>query len=81
MINPGPAQLQETLKDQSVLAIGLMSGTSIDAIDAALIELTRATQPPARLLHWLEYPLEEELRQAIRLAMDPVQSSTPHLCQ
>lgn len=41
------------------LYIGLMSGTSLDSIDAALIDLS---QQQYRLIDWLEYPIPAPLR-------------------
>jgi anhydro-N-acetylmuramic acid kinase len=43
--------------------IGLMSGTSMDAIDAALVEFDNK----AVLKHYREYPIENSLRHQIRL--------------
>lgn len=43
----------------SDLFIGLMSGTSMDAIDAALVDFT---EPPGRLVHTVSHPIPEDLR-------------------
>lgn len=42
--------------------IGLMSGTSMDAVDTALVEF----DTKAKLIHYCEYPIEQSLRQQVR---------------
>ncbi|MGB1801269.1 MAG: anhydro-N-acetylmuramic acid kinase [Gammaproteobacteria bacterium] len=42
--------------------IGLMSGTSMDAVDAALVEFDNK----AKLIHYCEYPIEQSLRHQVR---------------
>lgn len=42
--------------------IGLMSGTSMDAVDAALVEF----DTKAKLIHYHEYPIEQSLRHQLR---------------
>lgn len=42
--------------------IGLMSGTSMDAVDTALVEF----DIKAKLIHYYEYPIEQSLRHQIR---------------
>ncbi len=42
--------------------IGLMSGTSMDAVDAALVEF----DTKANLIHYCEYPIEQSLRHQVR---------------
>lgn len=54
----------------AVLAIGLMSGTSADGMDAALVEISGSgLSTQVKLLSFLSVPYEDELRQTIlRLA-------------
>jgi len=48
------------------LVVGLMSGTSADAIDAALVEISGSgPDTKIRLLHYIEAPYEPNVRQAI----------------
>lgn len=42
--------------------IGLMSGTSMDAVDAAIVEF----DTKAKLIHYREYPIEKALRHQLR---------------
>lgn len=55
--------------------LGMMSGTSLDAIDVALVEFTRDPRDPstlqARLLHLGEEPWPEQTRQALRSVLPP----------
>ncbi len=63
--------------------IGLMSGTSVDAIDAALVQIT--TKSPghyrAKVLHHLEHPWPKKLRQRLLAIMAPATTTTQELCQ
>ena len=60
------------------LYIGLMSGTSLDGIDAALVSFT-AHQP--QLLHACCIPLEDELRQEIKLLVNPGENEINRLME
>lgn len=51
--------------DRAWIAIGLMSGTSADAADAALIRVSFAPEPRVELLGWASRPLPQPLRQRI----------------
>lgn len=55
--------------------LGMMSGTSLDAIDVALVEFTRDAADPATLrarpLHLGEEPWPERTRRALRAALPP----------
>ena len=55
--------------------LGMMSGTSLDAIDVALVDFTRDSEDPSvlegRLLHLGEEPWPEETRDALRAALPP----------
>ena len=69
------------LERESMRIIGLMSGTSADGIDAAVVEISGA--PPTlawRLLAFVEHGYPPALRQRIFAAFDPVQSSVDQLC-
>jgi anhydro-N-acetylmuramic acid kinase len=64
-----------------MLGIGLMSGTSLDGIDAALVEIETPAQPVIRLKQFTTTAFSQELRQKIKQACDPTTSSVPLICQ
>ncbi|HVX86014.1 MAG TPA: anhydro-N-acetylmuramic acid kinase [Phycisphaerae bacterium] len=66
-----------------MLFIGLMSGTSVDAVDAALVEITRRPRQryAAKVLHHLEHPWPKKLRNRLLAVMAPAQTTTEELCQ
>ncbi|MBV35346.1 MAG: anhydro-N-acetylmuramic acid kinase [Rickettsiales bacterium] len=45
------------------LFIGLISGTSVDAIDAVLCDIEKSSSPSIKLLHSLSYPYPKPLQQ------------------
>ncbi len=57
----------------AIFAVGLMSGTSADAIDAAVIEVEnpKAAYPGVRLVHAIYEPLDDEVRGMIFQAFSP----------
>ncbi|HUO08291.1 MAG TPA: anhydro-N-acetylmuramic acid kinase [Phycisphaerae bacterium] len=65
------------------LFIGLMSGTSVDAIDAALVRIT--TSRPGRyslkVLHHLEHPWPSDLRKRLLAVMAPASTTSQALCE
>jgi anhydro-N-acetylmuramic acid kinase len=62
--------------------IGLMSGTSIDAIDAVLAEITVADDSYAiRQIAFTMCPFDESLRERVRRLMPPHAGSTEAVCE
>lgn len=62
--------------------IGLMSGTSADGIDAALLEITPgAKQPALRLVHFEVYPFPSGLRRQILRTADAGSGATSEICR
>jgi anhydro-N-acetylmuramic acid kinase len=60
-----------------VIAIGLMSGTSLDGIDAALVRLVpRGRSYEVDLLNFTTQPFSEKLQSALRAMLPPNQGST-----
>ncbi len=57
------------------LAVGLMSGTSLDGVDAALVRIEGPTQ--ATLLNFVTRPYTEDERAELRAALDPATPSGP----
>jgi anhydro-N-acetylmuramic acid kinase len=61
--------------------IGLMSGTSADGIDAALLEIGPGkTLPRLRLLHYMVFPFPRGLRERILRAADEHPGGAGELC-
>ncbi|HXH64880.1 MAG TPA: anhydro-N-acetylmuramic acid kinase, partial [Mariprofundaceae bacterium] len=61
---------------EAMLIVGLMSGTSCDGIDAAVVEIGGTARP--RLLHFQSSPMPERLREpALRLAAPGVHEIDP----
>ncbi len=77
----GYLQLREFKLEQPVLAVGLMSGTSLDAVDAALIEINSSHDKHISLLSYVEVEIEKSLRSRIQKAMDPRLSPVDLICQ
>jgi anhydro-N-acetylmuramic acid kinase len=64
-----------------MLAIGLMSGTSLDGVDAALVEISGVDESTdVRLRSFDTLPMSQETRKRIERACDPEQSSSRLLC-
>jgi len=62
----------------SMLVLGLISGTSLDAIDAALVEITtRGSALELSLVSWAEAHWPAELRDRLRGWSDPTATVTP----
>ncbi len=63
-----------------MLAIGLMSGTSLDGIDAALLRIfPRGNSYSIELLSFVTVPFEEEVMTSLRQALPPNAGSAEHL--
>lgn len=80
-MQPAYFQLQERISRAPALGVGLMSGTSVDAIDAAVVEFHGSDPLPARLLGFTEAPIEPALRERIRMAFDERNSGVDLICQ
>jgi anhydro-N-acetylmuramic acid kinase len=64
------------------LIIGLMSGTSVDAIDAALVQITgHPANYRAKVLHHVEYKWPTKTRQRLLAIMAPATTTTQELCE
>ena len=49
----------------TVWAVGLISGTSMDGIDAAAVEIAEGTPPRVALQQYLLHPYPAEIREAL----------------
>lgn len=66
---------------KAVFAVGLMTGTSLDGIDAALVKLKgQGLDTECELLHFLSKPLSLTLRQKISKECDNTQSTVAGIC-
>src|SRR3954469_23010632 len=64
------------------LIIGLMSGTSVDAIDAALARITATgTRYAAKVLTHHEHPWPTALRERLLAVMAPARVTTQEICE
>ncbi len=65
----------------SRLIIGLMSGTSVDGIDAALVEIEgHAVDAKARLIGFESYPFPAELRAKVFRLFNPREARVDQIC-
>jgi anhydro-N-acetylmuramic acid kinase len=75
-------QLQRILQKETKLAVGLMSGTSLDGIDAALVEIEReGIRTRVKLIAFETLPYEPEERTAILRLCSPSLSSVDEICK
>jgi anhydro-N-acetylmuramic acid kinase len=65
-----------------VIIVGLMSGTSVDGIDAAVVDVGHAADTlTATLLAYAESPIDEPLRRRIHALFSPEQSRIDEVCE
>jgi anhydro-N-acetylmuramic acid kinase len=65
-----------------MIVVGLMSGTSVDGIDAAVVDITEDGEAlQVRLLGYAESPIDEQLRQRIHALFSPEQSRIDEVCE
>ena len=64
-----------------MLAVGLMSGTSLDGVDAALVEISGVDESTdVKLRSFVTVPMPVDTRKRIEAACDPERSSSRLLC-
>ncbi len=62
--------------------IGLMSGTSLDAIDVAMVRITgHGTTAEIKLEHFRSYPFPPKIRSAVRDLFDPKRARVDQICR
>lgn len=76
------SKIEIPLKKDRVLAIGLMSGTSVDGVDAALVEITGSGEKTkVNLLYFETVHYDRELKQRILQLCKPETSSVDTICE
>lgn len=69
-------------KKPSRRIIGLMSGTSLDAIDAAMVKIRgHGTEAVVKLEHFRCYPFPPKIRAAVRDLFDPKKARVDQICR
>jgi anhydro-N-acetylmuramic acid kinase len=67
---------------ESRLVVGLMSGTSVDGVDAALVEITgHGEKATVKLLAFDSYPFPPELRAKVFRLFNPKEARVDAICQ
>lgn len=75
-------RLSQIIEKDIKIAVGLMSGTSLDGIDAALVEISGSgLDTKARLLDFVTLPYDNEEKSNILELCSPVTSSVDKLCR
>ncbi len=74
-------QLRNIELDSPVLAIGLMSGTSMDAVDAALVSISPCGDPQIKLIAYQETLIPSRLHKRLNDAIHLEHSNVELLCQ
>jgi anhydro-N-acetylmuramic acid kinase len=65
-----------------VIVVGLMSGTSVDGIDAAVVDITHVDDAlDVKLLGYVESSIDEHLRQRIHALFNPETSRIDEVCE
>src|SRR3981189_1253572 len=65
-----------------MIVVGLMSGTSVDGMDAAVLEIVQEyDRLLVKLLGYAEAPIEEALRQRIPALFSPENSRIDEVCE
>ena len=65
-----------------MIVVGLMSGTSVDGIDAAVVDVTQDKDAlVARLLGYAESAIDEDMRRRIHALFDPERSRIDEVCE
>lgn len=69
-------------RQQTKRVVGLMSGTSVDGVDAALVEITgQGMLTKAKLLAFVDYPIDPAIRQEIFALFQPTTSRVDQICR
>ncbi|WJH37351.1 anhydro-N-acetylmuramic acid kinase [Paenibacillus sp. CC-CFT747] len=73
--------LKHLLEKRDKLVVGLMSGTSLDGIDAAIVRIVgTGTDSRAELVSFTSLPFDNALRERLKLVCSEDRSGTPDVC-
>lgn len=73
--------LQQLLGKAEKLVVGLMSGTSLDGIDAAIVRISgTGVDTKAELVHFSSVAYEDRFREKIKELCNPDAGNTPAIC-
>lgn len=74
-------QKEDPIMSNSLFAVGLMTGTSLDGVDAALVKLSgQGFETQCELLYFLSNPLPEDLREKITRECHNESSTVAGIC-
>lgn len=69
-------------KDNSILVIGTLSGTSVDSVDVVLIKIFKSgIQTELEVLKYVQYPFSKEIQNYILKCSSPVRSNVADICK
>ncbi|MGY4687652.1 anhydro-N-acetylmuramic acid kinase [Petrotoga sp. DB-2] len=73
----------EVKGEDIMLVIGLMSGTSVDGIDAALVEISEQDEQKlnVKVVNFINTPYSKKMREKILECSDPVTGSVDKICR
>ncbi len=72
--------LRELQKKKVLYAVGLMSGTSLDGVDAALVKITNKKNPTFEMVEFVSIPYSEKLKQKVLKNSIPATSNIQEIC-
>ena len=74
-------RLYEVARKRSRLVVGLMSGTSVDAIDAVLVRITgHASRARIEKIHFASFPYPADIRTRVNTLFDKSKATIDEIC-
>ena len=72
--------LRKLQKKKVLYAVGLMSGTSLDGVDAALVKIINKKNPSFEMIDFVSIPYPENLKQKVLKNSIPTTSNIQEIC-
>ena len=72
--------LRKLQKKKVLYAVGLMSGTSLDGVDAALVKIINKKNPSFEMIDFISIPYPENLKQKVLKNSVPATSNIQEIC-